>query len=245
MACEHQKAYILCPNIFNGVDIVSAMFGRKNSLECLPPGESPASFCADQEDQIKQQVKDLCQGEDKCEVSASNDFLAMEGTQICPQVSKYLEVKYRCVPKDKIPNDDDESPNVVTETVGDAQETSSKPSSSATEVLSPSSSSPASEVQVLLGSSTPKEDHGAVIEVDSQPNASENSQEVTEPLKESTPTASENDPNIVHETISKSSISKISKDEEERNDEEKNENKNNSILEDAETQSRNDDKYWW
>lgn len=86
VACEHQKAFILCPNIFNGIDIVSAMFGRKNHLECLAPGEIPASFCTDQEDQIKQQVKDLCQGEDKCEVSASNDFLAMEGTQICPQV---------------------------------------------------------------------------------------------------------------------------------------------------------------
>jgi hypothetical protein len=71
------------------------MFGRKDSMVCLTPGRDPATPCTEQEEQIKQQVKDLCQGESKCEVSASNDLLAMEGTVVCPNVMKYLEVKYR------------------------------------------------------------------------------------------------------------------------------------------------------
>ncbi|KXJ26377.1 uncharacterized protein LOC110241281 [Exaiptasia diaphana] len=239
VACENQKAFIVCPNIFNGIDVVSAMFGRQNSLECLPPGDSPASFCTDQEDQVKQQVKDLCQGEDKCEISASNDFLAMEGTQVCPQVSKYLEVKYRCVPKDKIPNDDDEYPNVAMETLG-GQDVKS---SIATEVIS--SSSPASEVQVLLGNSPPKGDDGGVIELANQPNSSENSQEVTEPLKGAGTTDSNSDPNEVHETIAKSIILESVKDEQQEKDGGNSDNKqNDSVLDDAENQSRNDDKYW-
>lgn len=168
------------------------------------------------------------------------------------QVSKYLEVKYRCVPKDKIPNDDDDSPNVVTESVGDGQEVSLKSLPSATEVLSyassPSSlSSQSSEVQVLLGNSEdpPKDENGAIVEFDNQPNGSDNSQEITEPLNDSNPKISETDPNTINETITKSDISRIPKDEEEREDEEKNERKAaDSVLDDAEAQSRNDDKYW-
>lgn len=240
VACENQKAFIICPNIFNGIDVVSAMFGRKNSLECLPPGDGPASFCTDQEDQVKQQVRDLCQGEDKCEISASNDFLAMEGTQVCPHVSKYLEVKYRCVPKDKISNEDDDYPNVAMETLGDQD----VKSSIATEVLT-SPSSPSSEVQVLLGNNpTTRESssNSAVIDLNSLPNSSDNSQEVTEPLKGGT--MSDSSPNEVHETIARSNIAETSKEEADRQELGKNNAKGDSLLDDADAQSRNDDKYW-
>ena len=220
------------------------MFGRKNSLECLPPGDYPASFCTEQEDQIKQQVNDLCQGEDRCEVSASNDFLAMEGTQICPHVSKYLEVKYRCVPKETIPDDGDESSNVVTESIGDASiKSSSSSSSTSTEVLS-SSSSPASEVQVLLGSKPNNEDE-AVVEVGDQSSSPQSSQEVTEPLKSQESTSKDTD--VVNETIKKSKIvnkKKESDGKDEKNKSKEEEEKNSSVLDESEAQNRRDDKYW-
>lgn len=154
-------------------------------------------------------------------------------------------------------NEDDDSPRVVTESVGGAQEVTLNSLPSETEVLSyassPSSlSSQSSEVQVLLGNAEDptKDENGAVLEFDSQPNTSDNSQEITEPLNDASPKISVDDTNTanentVNETITKSEISRIAKDEEEeKQGEEKNEPKTDSVLDDAETQSRNDDKYW-
>ncbi|XP_046844845.1 uncharacterized protein LOC124438694 [Xenia sp. Carnegie-2017] len=99
IACEDQKLFIECPNIYNRIQIHSCFFGREDAVVCKHPQHPSEKNCAEQNVTVKAVVLDLCQGEAKCEVTASNDFLAQYGTVICPDVYKYLQVDYRCVPR--------------------------------------------------------------------------------------------------------------------------------------------------
>lgn len=95
IVCEGQKAYVQCPSPFDELAIVGTMYGRKNSKICVHPSIPSSVPCQEQETQVKAQIVGLCEGEHACEVAANNDFLAKAGTTICPDVYKYLEIKYR------------------------------------------------------------------------------------------------------------------------------------------------------
>lgn len=95
IVCEGQKAYVQCPSPFDELAIVGTMYGRRNSKICVHPSIPSSVPCQEQETQVKAQIVGLCEGEHACEVAANNDFLAKAGTTICPDVYKYLEIKYR------------------------------------------------------------------------------------------------------------------------------------------------------
>ena len=93
--CEGQKAFVSCQNIFDQIEIVETMYGRKDTSICVHPSIPSNTVCQEQEVQINHRIKGLCEEENVCEVAASNDFMARAGTTICPDVYKYLDIKYR------------------------------------------------------------------------------------------------------------------------------------------------------
>ncbi|KAK2559318.1 L-rhamnose-binding lectin ELEL-1 [Acropora cervicornis] len=94
IVCEGQKAYISCQSIFDQIKIEKTMFGRKDKSICVHPSLPSNTECQEQELQVNAQIRGLCEGENDCEISAYNDFMAKAGTTICPNVYKYLHVKY-------------------------------------------------------------------------------------------------------------------------------------------------------
>ena len=54
------------------------------------------------EHRINKKLFDLCQGENKCSVAATNAFLGKKNNLICPEVYKYARVVYRCIQHPKI-----------------------------------------------------------------------------------------------------------------------------------------------
>ena len=73
------------------------MYGRKSLSICVHPSIPSSTKCQEQETQINAQIRGLCEGEHTCEVAANNDLLAKAGTTICPNVYKYLDIKFRSV----------------------------------------------------------------------------------------------------------------------------------------------------
>ena len=69
--------------------------GKSDAIFILTAIVCCSSICEEQTRQVNSQIKDLCNGQTRCEIAASNDFLAREGTIICPKVYKYLEINYR------------------------------------------------------------------------------------------------------------------------------------------------------
>ncbi|KAL9984733.1 hypothetical protein ACROYT_G007066 [Oculina patagonica] len=106
IVCEGQKAYVSCSSIFDEITVMETMYGRKNPSICVHPSIPSSTVCQEQETQINAQIKGLCEGEHTCEVAANNEFMAKAGTTICPNVYKYLEIKYRCTPRTYYPNVD-------------------------------------------------------------------------------------------------------------------------------------------
>ena len=97
IACEGQKLYIECPKIYNRIQVRSTFYGREDAVTCKHPELPSDKICVDQNSTVNNIVMDLCQGEARCEIAVTNDFLAQFGTIICPNVYKYLNVKYRLV----------------------------------------------------------------------------------------------------------------------------------------------------
>lgn len=54
------------------------------------------------EHRVNKKLFDLCQGETKCSVAATNAFLGKKNAIICPEVYKYARVVYRCIQHPKI-----------------------------------------------------------------------------------------------------------------------------------------------
>ncbi|XP_032238861.2 serine-rich adhesin for platelets [Nematostella vectensis] len=141
IACENQKVYIKCASIYNVIEIGEATFGREAAMVCLPPGRAPEAPCTEQAGQVKARVEDLCTRMNRCEVSATNSILARAGTVVCPKVSKYLQVQYRCVPRESFTDDENSiTENSVTESVSSIFKSSSAASASASASVSSSGS---------------------------------------------------------------------------------------------------------
>lgn len=95
IVCEGQKAFVSCQSIFDQIEIVGTMYGRKDSSICVHPSIPSNAVCQEQETTINDRIKGLCEEENVCEVAANNNFMARTGTTICPDVYKYLDIKYR------------------------------------------------------------------------------------------------------------------------------------------------------
>lgn len=109
IVCEGQKAFVSCPSIFDEITVVGTMYGREDLSICVHPSIPSSTKCQEQETQINAQIRGLCEGEHTCEVAANNDLLAKAGTTICPNVYKYLDIKFRCTPRTYYPNVDSSS----------------------------------------------------------------------------------------------------------------------------------------
>lgn len=150
VVCEGQKAYVQCPSPFDDLAIVETMYGRKDPKICVHPSIPSSAVCQEQETQVKAQIVGLCEGEHACEVAANNNFLAKAGTTICPDVYKYLEIKYRCTPRTYYPNVDSASENSqsVNEVITGGMGGVTSSTSVSTETSSSSSSSSVPEITV-------------------------------------------------------------------------------------------------
>lgn len=87
----------MCQNIYDQIEIVETMYGRRDASTCVHPTIPSNALCQEQATQVNAQIKGLCEGESACQVSANNNFMAKAGTTICPNVYKYLEIKYKLV----------------------------------------------------------------------------------------------------------------------------------------------------
>ena len=87
----------MCQNIFDQIEIVETMYGRRDTSICVHPVIASNAVCQEQATQVNAQIIGLCEGESACQVSANNNFMAKAGTTICPNVYKYLEIKYKLV----------------------------------------------------------------------------------------------------------------------------------------------------
>ena len=88
--CDGQRGSIHCGE--GKIKILSANFGRTNGDIC-PGGNTVARTCRSKT--ALNRVKWNCNGYRICHLHASNQLFGNP----CVNVSKYLEVKYRCVKK--------------------------------------------------------------------------------------------------------------------------------------------------
>ena len=97
IVCEGQKAYVSCSSIFDQIEVVGTMYGRKDKSICVHPSIPSDMECQEQGTEVQEHIKEMCEGEHSCEVAANNNFMAKAGTVICPDVYKYLQIRYRSV----------------------------------------------------------------------------------------------------------------------------------------------------
>lgn len=102
VACEGHKLKIRCPNKYDRIAVFSTFYGRDDNTTCQHKILPSKGHCVEQEQRINTKLYDLCQGENKCTVAATNSFLAKKNSIICPEVYKYARVVYRCIQHPKI-----------------------------------------------------------------------------------------------------------------------------------------------
>ena len=87
--CADQKGFIRCEK-GTKIKVISALYGRTDDKVC-PYGNTNSRTCRSLTSQMK--VKWSCNGYRTCHLYASDQIFGNP----CSNVSKYLEVKYRCV----------------------------------------------------------------------------------------------------------------------------------------------------
>lgn len=87
--CAEQKGLIRCENGLK-IKIVSAIYGRTDNQVC-PGGKTDTLTCRSKSSEIK--VKWICNGYATCHLHATDGHFG----DPCPYISKYLEIRYRCV----------------------------------------------------------------------------------------------------------------------------------------------------
>jgi hypothetical protein len=89
--CEWESKMLSCPS-GKTINVDYANYGRTTHPVCVqvPERDKPTNcFTASHTSKIGQ----LCNGQSNCEVPATNSFFG----DTCPNVFKYLHIKYRCV----------------------------------------------------------------------------------------------------------------------------------------------------
>ena len=90
--CADQNGFIRCEK-GTKIKIISAVYGRTDDKLC-PYGDTNTRTCRSLTSDIK--VKWSCNGYKTCHLHASDQIFG----DPCQNVSKYLEVKYRCIIKE-------------------------------------------------------------------------------------------------------------------------------------------------
>ena len=97
VGCEGEYVDINCPN-YEGIRIVSAFWGRDDVVTCQPDNPLEPKSYKDMckpvaKDYAFRKVKHMCQGIESCKIPATTLFF---DTEMCPNVLKYLRIKYEC-----------------------------------------------------------------------------------------------------------------------------------------------------
>eukprot|EP00794_Sanderia_malayensis_P018813 gene18813-20709_t len=97
LGCEGESVNINCPN-YEGIRIVDAFWGRDDTKTCQPDNPLEERSYKDMCKPVKNnyaldKVKEQCHELESCKVFATTTFF---DTELCPNVIKYVRVKYEC-----------------------------------------------------------------------------------------------------------------------------------------------------
>lgn len=97
-ACQEDKMVLQCKNEFNHLEIQSAFYGRDNKHTCRSRVIDSDTECNSADAaKIERKVRDLCQGETRCQIPVTKTFFSgINADPVCPGIRKYLRVKYTC-----------------------------------------------------------------------------------------------------------------------------------------------------
>jgi len=87
---------------YDRIALYSTFYGRDENKTCQHKVLPSKGHCVTEEHRVNKKLFDLCQGENKCSVAATNAFLGKKNSVICPDVYKYARVVYRCIQHPKI-----------------------------------------------------------------------------------------------------------------------------------------------
>lgn len=87
---------------YDRIALYSTFYGRDENKTCQHKVLPSKGHCVAEEHRVNKKLFDLCQGENKCSVAATNAFLGKKNNVICPEVYKYARVVYRCIQHPKI-----------------------------------------------------------------------------------------------------------------------------------------------
>lgn len=96
-ACQEDNLMLQCRNRYNKIIIKEAFYGRDNLFTCTSKIFNATKLCGIPTPSIIiQKVHLMCNNENKCKIPVTAKFLEKEGQEICPDIRKYLKVKYAC-----------------------------------------------------------------------------------------------------------------------------------------------------
>lgn len=96
VTCEGEKEWLECDK-YKLINIKSAFWGRDDSHTCtnnaVARGLKTDAMCPQDESNTMTKVRNQCQDENACEISASTIFFDKTD---CPSTYKYLKLDYEC-----------------------------------------------------------------------------------------------------------------------------------------------------
>lgn len=96
ITCEGEKEWLECEK-YNLINVKSAFWGRDDSNTCtnnaVSRGLKTDAMCPQDESNTMTKVRNQCQDENACELSASTIFFDKTD---CPRTYKYLKLEYEC-----------------------------------------------------------------------------------------------------------------------------------------------------
>ncbi|XP_028392101.1 adhesion G protein-coupled receptor L2-like [Dendronephthya gigantea] len=96
ITCEGEKEWLECDK-YKLINIKSAFWGREDSDTCtnnaVSRGLKTDAMCPQDESNTMTKVRNQCQDENACEISASTIFFDKTD---CPSTYKYLKLDYEC-----------------------------------------------------------------------------------------------------------------------------------------------------
>lgn len=88
--CEGYQKTLKCPSNHH-VDITMGFYGRRNNVTCFRGRVSNTRCSASG---VKSKLSEVCKGRTVCDVDSNSSVFG----DPCWRTSKYLQLKYRCIP---------------------------------------------------------------------------------------------------------------------------------------------------
>ena len=103
-ACQEEKLFLQCSNRYNKLEILDTFYGRENNKICTSKVLETSKLCENQTpNSVVRKVHLMCAGENRCKIPVTSEFLEKDGNNtVCPDIRKYLKVKYLCHQNPKI-----------------------------------------------------------------------------------------------------------------------------------------------